>query len=192
MNDHEIVQLIKRNDTGRAMNELYQYLPKVEGLILSKGGNKADAADVYQEALIIFCRKAKDEAFELTSAIGTYLYSTCRFLWKDQLKKRNKSSSEIKSDALVNGAESLSTQDEAQLLEAIVEEQKLLLAEKALSKLGDRCMDLLKLFYFEGMRMVEIAAKMGFSSEKIAKNQKYKCLERARRHLKELKQEAGI
>jgi len=176
--------LIKSNSTGRAMSELYQYLPKVEGLILSKGGNKEDAGDMYQEALIIFCRKAKEDAFVLTSAIGTYLYSTCRFLWKDELKRRNKSSFEFESE--------LSGGEEESLLEAIEEEKNYQLAEEALSQIGDRCIQLLKLFYHEGMRMVEIATRMKFSSEKIAKNQKYKCLERAKRQLQELKLEAGV
>jgi len=184
MNDQEILKLIKTNNTGKAMLELYQSLPVVEHLVLSKGGSKEDAKDIYQEALIIFCRKAKDEQFQLTSAIGTYLYSTCRFLWKDELKKRNKTSFEFDGE--------LSSTEEDNLLKAIEQERKYHLAEEALSTIGDKCLNLLKLFYFEGMRMIAIATKMGFSSEKIAKNQKYKCLERARKKLQELKLNPSI
>ena len=171
--------MIKTQKTGAAMLELYKSLPVVENLIRSKGGNKEDARDIYQEALIIFCRRAKDEQFRLTAAIGTYLYSTCRFLWKDELKRRNKTSFEFGSE--------LPGSEEQELLEAIETEQKYQLAEQALSTIGDRCLELLKLFYYKSMRMVDIASNMGFSSEKIAKNQKYKCLERARKNLRELK-----
>lgn len=38
----------------------------------------------------MFYRKAQDTKFTLTSSIGTYLYSASRFLWKDELKKRNR------------------------------------------------------------------------------------------------------
>ncbi len=48
-----------------------------------------------------------------------------------------------------------------------------------MEKIQDRCKQLLRLFYFENERMAEIAKKMGFSSEKSAKTQKYKCMEKA-------------
>jgi hypothetical protein len=38
------------------------------------------------------------------------------------------------------------------------------------------------------MKLKDIAAKMGYSSENTAKNQKYKCLEAAKNKLKEMKQ----
>ncbi|WP_315821201.1 hypothetical protein [Paraflavitalea speifideaquila] len=55
-------------------------------------------------------------------------------------------------------------------------------------ELGERCRELLLLFYNGGLKLKDIAARMGYSSENTAKNQKYKCLEAARNKLKELKQ----
>ena len=88
MDDKIIIELLKSGKQDKAFLKLYKNYPKVEKLILSKGGSKEDAKDVFQEALIIFYEKVCNTEFKLTSAIGTYLYSVCRFLWKDELIKR--------------------------------------------------------------------------------------------------------
>lgn len=71
---------------------------------------------------------------------------------------------------------------------AIVQEERAKLAEKVVAELKDRCRELLLLFYEGGLKLKDIATRMGYSSENVAKNQKYKCLEAARNRLKELKQ----
>ncbi len=145
---------------------------------MKKGGSKEDAKDIFQEALIIFYRKAQDAKFNLTSSIGTYLYSVCRFLWKDELKKRNKNQTVDLGD--------VSSDMQNELRETLQKETRSKLAEQALSSIGERCLELLQRFYYKSLSMREIASEMGFSSENVAKNQKYKCLERARTKLKEL------
>ena len=178
MNDQKIVELLKEKKQDKAFAKLYHYFPKVEKLILSKGGSKEDALDIYQEALIIFYRKATAPGFELTSAIGTYLYSVCRFLWKDELIKKNKHhKTDFNDDFSVSETQDLS--------EAIEKERKIELAESIIAQLGEKCKKLIVMFYYKSMRMAEIAKKLGFKSEKIAKNQKYKCMERARQQLQQ-------
>jgi DNA-directed RNA polymerase specialized sigma24 family protein len=71
-------------------------------------------------------------------------------------------------------------------------EARIRLAEKVLNELGERCRELLLFFYTGGMKLKDIAVKMGYNSENTAKNQKYKCLEAAKNRLKELKQSIQI
>ena len=70
----------------------------------------------------------------------------------------------------------------------IHEEKQFQLAERAFSELGERCKKLLLLFYHKSMSFKDIAKTMQFSSDKIAKNQKYKCLSKARDIYQNLKQ----
>jgi RNA polymerase sigma factor (sigma-70 family) len=182
MDDQTIIELIRTNRHDKAFLALYRNYPAVKKLILSKGGSSQDAEDIYQEALIILCRKVTDPSFTLTAKLSTYLYSVCRFLWKDELKKKQK---RHHSDL----DENLDTEDDG-LQEAVERESKLKAAEKVIMQIGERCRELLQFFYFEKMSMKEIASRMGLSSENVAKNQKYKCIERAKEKLKELKAEA--
>lgn len=181
MLDIKIVNLIRDNNSDEALRALYKGFPMIRKVILAKGGNAQDAEDIFQEALIILCRKIKDPRFQLTSQISTYLFSVCRFLWKDELKKRNR---------LITGDfETGLKETEEKELEVLVEqESRAKLAEKILNELGERCRELLLLFYKGGLKLKDIASKMGYNSENTAKNQKYKCLEGARNRLKEMKQ----
>jgi RNA polymerase sigma factor (sigma-70 family) len=181
MHDQKIIELIRTDNNDKALAALYKHFHMIRKMILTKGGHAADADDIFQEALIIFCRKAKEPGFVLTAQLSTYLFSVSRFLWKDELKKR-------KPLFAVDFETGFNPTEEKEL-EAMAEtETRAKLAEKVLNELGERCRELLLLFYKAGLKLKDIAVKMGYNSESTAKNQKYKCLEAAKNRLKELKQ----
>lgn len=179
MNDEQVIQLIRTGKSDRALDVLYKNFPAVRKLIRAGGGNSADAEDIFQESLIILVRKIRDTDFRLTAQLSTYLFSVCRFLWNDELKKRKRQPMTEPGTDEPAEQEWQSTREKEALAQ---------LAEKALHQLQDRCRELLLLFYEGRWKLKDIAAKMGYSSESTAKNQKYKCLESAKNKLKELKQ----
>ncbi|WNH13890.1 RNA polymerase sigma factor [Thalassobellus suaedae] len=168
MNDKKILELFKDGQRENAFSKLYSLYPKIEALVLSKGGQKQDALDVFQEALIILNRNLEKSDFKLTSSFYTYLYSVSRFIWKDAQKKFSKEELHNLNDT------------EVEYFNSVLEEKKYQLAEHAFLELGERCQQLLQLFYNKAMSFKEIAKVMQFKSEKIAKNQKYKCLTKAK------------
>ncbi|MDO5971951.1 sigma-70 family RNA polymerase sigma factor [Flavivirga aquimarina] len=168
MNDTKILALFKDGQREKAFKKLYSLYPKIEALVVSKGGKKQDASDVFQEALIILNRNLEKSDFKLTSSFYTYLYSVSRFIWKDTQKKFSKEELHDLS------------QNDVEYFHSVLEEKKYKLAERAFLKLGERCRQLLQLFYYKAMSFKEIANMMQFKSEKIAKNQKYKCLTKAK------------
>jgi RNA polymerase sigma factor (sigma-70 family) len=215
MDDQKIIALLRTGESGLALNSLYKHFPMIRKLIRSKGGNSKDAEDIFQEALIILIRKAKDKDFKLTAQLSTYLFSVCRFLWKDQLNRL--SNTPIPYDAVAgvagltgdagsglgadagtgdpgtslagltgNAWSGLTESEEAGLYTEVEKENRARLAEKVLQELKDRCREILLFFYQDRLSLKDIATRMGYSSENTAKNQKYKCLEAARNRLKEL------
>jgi RNA polymerase sigma factor (sigma-70 family) len=180
MQDQKIIELIRSDRNDQALLALYKNFPAVKKLIRLNGGNAADAEDIFQEALIIMCRKVKDTSFVLTAQLSTYLFSVCRFLWKDELKKR-------KNHLVQDHDPGMNELPETGFKDWMEEEARIKLAEKVINELGDRCREVLLLFYNGRLKLKDIAAKMGYSSENTAKNQKYKCLEAAKNRLKEMK-----
>jgi len=168
MSDEKIMGLFKNGKRDKAFRELYKLYPRIEKLILSKGGTKADANDVFQEALIILNRNLEKSDFKLTASFYTYLYSVSRFVWKDTQKQFSKQE-----------LHNLQSED-VSILDAVLEEKKYQLAEHAFRKLGVRCQQLLQRFYLKKMTFKAIAEVMQFKSEKVAKNQKYKCLQKVK------------
>lgn len=172
MNDQKIIQQLRTGKRDKAFRQLYKGFPAVKKLILSKGGNAEEAEDTFQEALIIFYRKAMQPNFELTSSCSTYLYSVARYLWKDVSKKKG-------LEYTTENVEHLKF--ESELEEMAQKEKKFLLIEQVLNSIGEKCLKILQLFYYKGLSMKEIARQVDLKSEKVTKNQKYKCLERARK-----------
>lgn len=175
MTDEQIIALLNENKTDKAFYKLYKDFPKINKLIQSKGGSKADAEDIFQEALIIFYRKVTESDFKLTAQIGTYLYSVSRFLWNDQLKKKKTNQSQDRFELIDDSQE--------QLNEAIKKEQQLQKVEHVLDKLSAKCKEIFELFYFKKLSMKSIAEEMKYSSERIARTQKYKCVEQAKKKI---------
>ena len=51
-------------------------------------GSEADAADIFQEALLSISRKAARGNFILTCPFEAFLYSVCKRKWLKELEKR--------------------------------------------------------------------------------------------------------
>lgn len=178
MDDHKILTLLRSGKRDKAFVKLYKGYPQVSRMIIAKGGTKEEAQDVFQEALIIFYRRVCDPEFNLTATISTYLFSVCRFLWKDELLKKGKKR-QIDLDFELGD-------DSKEQLEALrLKESKHHLVERVLESLGEKCLSILQLFYIKKISMKMIAQQLNFSSENVAKNQKYKCLERAKSKLRQ-------
>jgi RNA polymerase sigma factor (sigma-70 family) len=168
--------LFAQGKEKQAFRQLYRYFPKIRKLILSKGGSTMDAEDVFQEALLILHRKWTEGKLEFTSNPETYLFSVCRFLWKDEFKKRKHLPDEELDEEL--------TSDDSDLADLHQKEKQIGLIEQALLNIGEKCLHLLRGFYFEKKSMKELAEQLDLRNEILARKQKYKCLEKAREKVK--------
>ncbi len=175
LKDHEIVELLRKGKNKLAFEKIYQHFPSIKRLVLTHGGSEDEAKDIFQESVIIFYEKATQPAFELSSSIGTFLYGVSNNLWLKRLR-------DIKAHEVDWGAcKAMPFENEFEMESQ--ESNKLI--DKLLEELGNPCKTLLQNYYYLKMSMREIAQSMGYSSENIAKNQKYKCLERAKKMVKE-------
>lgn len=174
MNDEQLLQHLRDGREDKALAVLYRHLPPIRRMIRHLGGNREEAEDIFQESLIILCRRALEPGFRLQAGLYPFLHSVCRLLWLSELRRQQRL-------PLTSGAAD-EEQDvyAAEVRDLLEEEARYRLAEAAISQLGDRCRELLQLFYSAGIKLQDIARRMGYGSEQSAKNQKYKCLEAAR------------
>jgi RNA polymerase sigma factor (sigma-70 family) len=169
MTDQKIIEILRSNRPQKALVKLYSHAKMVKSFVKSNAGSTQDAEDIFQEALIILIRKARESDFVLTSSISTFLFGIARRLWLEQLRKRQR-------DFSLNA-----NFDIGEDIERLIEkEKKFVLAERALAHISEQCLKMLKLFYIEKKSMSQIAVTLGFNSENSAKTAKYKCLEHAR------------
>ncbi len=171
MTDQEIIQFIRDKSFDRAVRELYKHEPMVRRTLFKYGAPETLVPEIFNDGLVLLLEKTQQTDFKLSSKLSTYLTGICLNHWRNQSRKiSNKNRVELDIEI---------AQSYAFVDYDADKEEKLQLLDTILEKIQDRCKQLLRLFYFENKRMSEIANKMGFSSEKSAKTQKYKCMEKA-------------
>ena len=171
MKDQEIIQYIQKGEHNEAIKVLYKEYPKVQSLIISSGGDKTQAREIFHDSLILLIEKVTESKFELSSKLSTYLYGINRLLWKNALRKQQKNKELEWSDTLILTNEDLGIEEE--------KESKIKALEQVLKKISQRCRELFSRFYFHKESMLTIAKEMSFGSVNSAKTQKYKCIEQA-------------
>ncbi|MEP1096076.1 MAG: sigma-70 family RNA polymerase sigma factor [Cyclobacteriaceae bacterium] len=146
-----------------------EVFPLAAAYIQRRGGNLEEAKELFQEAIVLYYEKLMSGDVRHEVEDGAYLMGIVKKRW---LKHRKQ----------FGGNESLEHIDvtEERVQEPLT--QKLL---HYLKQSGERCMDLLQSFYYEKLTMKQMADRYGYTSERSATVQKYKCLEKVRDEIKQ-------
>jgi len=162
-----------QKEISQELKQLYKAWPETKRFLKTLGCASSNAEDLFQEALIIFVRKKEDPNFVLTVEPFFYVKNTCKLLWFNQSRKERKYGfNEISEDF---------HEDEQDPW--FEKEMKLRTIELAMQKIGKQCQELLQLFYGLGWSMVEIAKKLDLRNDKVAKAQKYRCINKVKDQL---------
>lgn len=150
--------------------ELYKgAFPPVARYVSRLGGSFDEAKDVFQDALVIYYEKTIKQSPAPDNDIA-YLVGVAKNLW---LKRYRQSAQNLP----LNDAEiAFEEQEESP------SNKRLMLF---LTKAGQKCMNLLKSFYYDQLPLNQIAEEFGYSGVRSATVQKYKCLEKVRETIKE-------
>lgn len=152
---------------NKELNELYRRFPEAKRYLMSLGCDETSAEDIFQEALLIYSRRRKQETFDLTVEPFYFVKSTCKLLWYNEARKLQKTRTQ-----------SLEGDVEQEMDDWTVKEMKLVTIESKLREIGEQCQELLQLFYVKGWNMIDIARKIGLRNDKVAKAQKYRCIQK--------------
>jgi RNA polymerase sigma factor (sigma-70 family) len=165
----QIIDGIRRRDNNTLAQIYKEIFPVVRYFVKNNGGSPDDAQDVFQESLIIIYKQINDNKLDIKSGFEAYVYGISRMVWLKILRNRDIHNRNVN----YYETETISYQISE---ESVEEELELRLFRKHFSKLGEECQKFLKLVT-EGISYDEIAKKMGYKSEKIVRNKKYKCKE---------------
>ena len=146
----------------------------VQSLILNNNGTTDDAADIFQEAMIVLFEKSRSTDFELNCQLKTYIYSVCRRLWLKRLQQMQKFGRQAE-----DAAEMVPVEDDLEIHEKRQVDFNIM--ENAMSKIGEPCKSLLEAYYIQKKNMLQIASEFGYTNADNAKTQKYKCLVRLKK-----------
>jgi RNA polymerase sigma factor (sigma-70 family) len=132
---------------------------------------EADAADIFQDAVIVFYKNVvSGKITQLESSIKTYLYGIGKkMLLKLVVNKTKTVLIENMNDPILKNID-WTIQNNSELSEA----QELI--RTVLKKLTQKCMKILRLFYYMRFSMESIKENMGYNSDDVARQMKKKCM----------------
>jgi len=170
--DENLLQAIQQGGTNResALRAVYndaELKRKVIAFVRNHRGNTADGQDMFHEGLIVLDRNVRDGKFRGEAPLKGYLYSICRFLWMNQLRKQ------AHTTTVAEMPPTAEVDTQTPEIELVAQEQKDLL-RRLLGELGQRCREILELWKLS-YSMEEIADSLGFSSADMARKAKYRC-----------------
>ena len=170
--DTELLEALNEKDLlEQAILQLYQdHLEATKAFIMTKGGTKQDADDIFQETIVSFIDCVQKNKFRQESGIRTFLISISKNLWYNEIRKRDRAGRreiifEMDRD-----------QPEAAVIETIQYREMKKELNQLLQDLGDSCRKILELFYYENLSMKEIVDHLHYENEQVVRNKKYKCL----------------
>jgi RNA polymerase sigma factor (sigma-70 family) len=158
-------------DRELAFIKLYKKaFPAVAKYISKMGGSFDDAKDIFQDALVIYYEKTVNTPLSFNSGRQAYLFGIAKHLWA---KKFRESTLFADLDKQPDLAEETEFQPSSAKLMHYLESA------------GQKCMEILKAFYYDNLPVNTIATLFGYSGERSATVQKYKCMEKVRETIKE-------
>jgi RNA polymerase sigma factor (sigma-70 family) len=163
-----------RTENNFAIGKLYKdNFYKISKFVLNNSGNEADAEDLFQDAMMVLVEKLRQDQFQLTASIDTYIYAICKNLWFKKLRNRN---FELSLDEM-------QTTDFLYSINNSIENEKTYLEKLRayLLKITDHCNSLIHDMFFKEKDIVQIQQKYGYTTRHNAQNQKHKCVEQIRK-----------
>lgn len=182
--DTEFIEGLRTGNEA-ALKALYKkYYNIVLKIVVNNSGSSEAAEDIYQETIIVLFENAQKPGFTLNCQLQTFIYSIAKRLWLKQLRNNSNMTK------LSNGQEEEIVDVSEEINEHLQKEEALLKMTKSLSELGEPCKTIITDFYISHLSMDEISEKFGYTNSDNAKTQKYKCLQRLKKHFFDKKTEA--
>jgi RNA polymerase sigma factor (sigma-70 family) len=177
----QLLEALSKGDHA-ATQFIYDHNYKIVTSWLAKQGcQEEDAADIFQEAMVVLYSKSQDADFRLSSKIGTYLFAISKHQWYKKLENQYKQPLSLKEDTEGDEEGIMGPVYEDDLNQHMEREHHFKKLNEAMDQLGEPCRSLLKAYYNENRTMLAIAESFGYTNAENAKTQKYKCLARLKK-----------
>ncbi len=180
-NEQQLLKALAAGERAATEQVYKQQLPIVNGWLVKNGCSSEDAADLFQEAMVVLYEKAQSPEFRLSCNVGTYLFAVSKHLWYKKLQKQQREPIRLYDNTEADDEGGGGRAYEEDINVHYEREAHFDQLDAALDQVGEPCRSLLQAFYHKDRSMQEIAADFGYTNPENAKTQKYKCLARLRK-----------
>jgi len=186
LNQSSLYEDIKHGGMKRqkAIAEIYRdkkLKNQIVAYVHKNSGSREDGIDIFHEGIIALDDNIRKNKFRGEGDLNAYLYSICRFLWLNKLK-RNKRMVYTENESELDQVQ----YDTPESLSLAAEQKSII--NQLLNRIGEKCKQILELWKLS-YSMEEIAEKVGLDNAGIARRQRYNCYQKL---LKVVDEESGL
>lgn len=176
MNDEELLSVLKRGlheDRENAIRLIYrENFPKALSFIKRNSGSDEYAKDIFQDAMLLFYKKIKNDEFKGNASPHTFLFGIVKNLWMQSLDKQKRYQN-IKKDL------------DHEVYENPVEPIDKLFSNESIvghlmSKMNEGCKELLTAYYYQNTSIEKIKIEKELGSEQAVRTKIYRCMQKLR------------
>jgi len=170
-NTKNILELIRKGDKA-TLHKIYIDNRDIFINFSKKYGvNSYDAEDIYQDAILVLQKNVvMGKVTDLNSSISTYLFA----IGKYKIFQSFRENSKLEYSDDIEISEKSFDYDVNLYPDNLTKQQRLL--KISINKLGERCKEILTLFYYQGYTLDEITEILNYSDKKVLKSQKSRCV----------------
>ena len=178
----DLAQEFLQPDINRPVRYLYEhYFEDAATEIKLRGGSDDDAADMFQEAVLILIEKIKTGKFRQESSIKTFLVGIARNLWLFEKRTRERRSSREMLYTISEGSD-INTED-LDIGERIFSKSNTDVIQTLFKQVGEVCSKILIGFYYENSSMKNLLQRFHFDNEQVLRNRKSRCMKKLKKLL---------
>ena len=178
----DLAQEFMQPDINRPVRYLYEhYFEDAATEIKLRGGSDDDAADMFQEAVLILIEKIKTGKFRQESSIKTFLVGIARNLWLFEKRTRERRSSREMLYTISEGSD-INTED-LDIGERIFSKSNTDVIQTLFKQVGEVCSKILIGFYYENSSMKNLLQRFHFDNEQVLRKRKSRCMKKLKKLL---------
>lgn len=175
----DILQELKQQDINRPVRYLYDhYFESAVHEIRMHGGTDEDAADLFQEAVLIVIDKVKSGEFRGESNLKTFLIGVVRKLWLFERRTRTR---RLAREQYYTDVEQVKAVEPARVFSTPNSNA----IKRIFELVGQPCSKILRGVYYEKKTMKEMLPDFNFENEQVLRNRKAKCMKKLKNLLSE-------
>lgn len=173
MATEEIIDNLKV-ENNKAFKLLYkEYFGMVNRFVTNNSGQSSDAEDIFQDTMLVLVKKLRQDDFQLTASIKTYIMAIAKNLWFKRIRTTSRQ---------VEFTENYNNEFSEEIDNAIEQEKsywdKL---QNYMNRITEHCKSLIHGMFFKEKTIEQIQKEYGYATKHNAQNQKHKCIEQIRK-----------
>lgn len=181
LSNTEIIEAVRESidERNKVIKLLYEdevLRDSIVSYIKSKGGTEQDGNDARTFGIVTFIQQCYRPHFTLSKDVNSYIFSIAKYEFFRAAKKQNKFVSEDKRPEL---------SDDINVETEIIQQERYHALKKAMNALDEKCREVLSM-WANNYKMREIALKMIYKSEGMARKKKHECMKKIRQLMKNI------